>query len=61
MVCFPLFSAFSPTQAVFDVDKAAGELVLVEKEKNTSVEQIKQLTGTTFKIAPTLKDIQYAQ
>jgi len=46
--------------AVFDVDKTQG-LVLVEHEKNTTVDQIKKATGCQFKVSNDLKAISYGQ
>jgi hypothetical protein len=43
------------------VDKSeSGGLTLIEKEKDTPLDQVKALTGVEFKVSPKLKDIQYA-
>jgi 3-oxoacid CoA-transferase len=46
--------------AVFDVDKKNDCLILIEIEKNTSIQKIKSLTEADFKISPHLSIIQYA-
>ena len=47
--------------AVFDLDKKNGGFILVEKEKNTTVDQIKKLTECDFKVSENLKDIEYSE
>jgi len=47
--------------AVFDVDKRTGDLILVEREQNTTVDEIKKNTGCEFKVSPQLKFIEYAK
>jgi len=46
--------------AVFDVDKSKGLLVLIEKEANTSIDEIIKHTGCTFKVSENLSDIKYS-
>jgi len=43
--------------AVFDVDHDKG-LILIEKSKDTTVEEIKSKTGAPFEVASNLKDME---
>ncbi|PRP84244.1 hypothetical protein PROFUN_08264, partial [Planoprotostelium fungivorum] len=45
--------------AVFDVKKGGG-LILMEREANTSVEDIRKVTGCDFEVSPNLSVIQYS-
>jgi len=47
--------------AVFDVDKQRGKLILIEKEKNTSVDEIKKMTECSFEVSPKLSTISYGE
>jgi 3-oxoacid CoA-transferase len=46
--------------AVFDVDRANGGLVLVEKAPGISVDEIKRRTQPSFKVSPQLRDMLQA-
>jgi len=45
--------------AVFDVDVNKG-LILIEHEANTTVDQIRSMTGCPFQVSPNLSPIRYA-
>jgi 3-oxoacid CoA-transferase B subunit len=47
--------------AVFDTDKKKGGLILVEKDKDTTIEQIRKLTECDFEVSPNLSEIKYSE
>lgn len=49
--------AISLCQAVFDVDRQAGKLTLIETMPGVTVEEIKAKTDATFDVSPDLKEV----
>ncbi len=44
--------------AVFQFNKQAGEMMLIEIAKDTTLDEVKKATGSNFKISPNLRDYQ---
>lgn len=56
---FVLFSILTMLllQAVFDVDRQAGKLTLIETAPGVTVEELKSKTGASFSVSPDLKQM----
>jgi 3-oxoacid CoA-transferase subunit B len=44
--------------AVFQFNKATGEMILLEIAKDTNLEEVKKATGCSFIVSPNLRDYQ---
>jgi acyl CoA:acetate/3-ketoacid CoA transferase beta subunit len=48
-------------QAVFDVDKKSNQLILIEKDPQVTVDDLKSKTGAPFQVSPNLQAYRQVQ